>query len=160
MDSEEKLSFNINDIKSCQRNRYPMLFVDKITECVPLKYAKGIKNWSFNEWFFPGHFEGSPNVPGSILLESVTQVFLMTFLCTDECRGFKALSSKMNNARFTRKIIPGERMETTAICDSFRRGIARGRADARVGGELAFSVELTIVVPDILNGFSPLKSVV
>ena len=46
------LSFNIPGIMKCQQNRYPMLFIDKVTECVPLKYAKGYKLFSYNEWYF------------------------------------------------------------------------------------------------------------
>ena len=47
------LSFDIMQIQECQRNRYPLLFIDKVIEAVPGKYAKAIKNFTFNEWFFP-----------------------------------------------------------------------------------------------------------
>ena len=63
---EEKLSFDLMGIQSCQRNRYPLLFVDKITEAIPGKSAKGIKNFTFNEWYFPAHFDDDPNVPGFV----------------------------------------------------------------------------------------------
>ena len=44
------------EIQTYQQNRYPLLFVDMITDAVPGKYAKGYKNFSYNEWFFPVHF--------------------------------------------------------------------------------------------------------
>ena len=49
------LSFDIPGIMSCQQNRYPMLFIDQITECEPLKYAKGYKLFTYNEWYFHGN---------------------------------------------------------------------------------------------------------
>ena len=51
-----ELSYDIPGIKKCQQNRYPLLFVDKIFEVVPGISAKGVKCFSYNEWFFPAHF--------------------------------------------------------------------------------------------------------
>ena len=69
-----------NDIQKYQQNRHPILFLDYIDEVIPGKYAKGYKCFSFTEWYFPAHFPDDPNVPGFILIESLTQLFLMTFL--------------------------------------------------------------------------------
>ena len=49
-------------IQQYQQNRYPCLFIDYVCELVPGKFAKGYKNFSFNEWFFPCHFPDEPNV--------------------------------------------------------------------------------------------------
>ena len=90
MELESKIrSYSLSEIKECQQNRFPMLFVDRITEAVPGEYAKGFKNFSYNEWFFPTHYEDDPNVPGFIQVEALVQVFLMTFLTLDEYRGMK-----------------------------------------------------------------------
>jgi 3-hydroxyacyl-[acyl-carrier-protein] dehydratase len=145
--------FDILGIQSCQRNRYPMLFIDRITECVPLKYAKGCKLFSYNEWYFPGHFEKKPNVPGTILVESLAQCFLMSFLCTEEARASSAMSNKFQNIRFYRKVLPGDVLDIEATCTSFRRGIAIGTAVGRVNGALAVSLDATIVVPKLLERF-------
>ena len=77
------LSFDIPGIMSCQQNRYPMLFIDRITECVPLKYAKGYKLFSYNEWYFHGYETTSPKVWSAIQIEAMSQIFLMTFLTRD-----------------------------------------------------------------------------
>ena len=67
----EVLSFDIPGILLCQKNRYPLLFVDSISEVIPGVSAKGVKNFTYNEWFFPAHFDGDPNVPGFIQIESL-----------------------------------------------------------------------------------------
>ena len=52
--------YDINFIKSSQQNRFPLLFIDKIIELKPGKSVTAIKNFTYNEWFFPGHFGASP----------------------------------------------------------------------------------------------------
>ena len=82
MSQEDKVfNFDINGIKKCQRNRHPLLFIDQIVEAIPGVSAKGIKCFSYNEWFFPAHFDDEPNVPGFIQVECLVQTFIMTFLC-------------------------------------------------------------------------------
>ena len=147
------LAFDIPGIMSCQQNRYPMLFIDRITECVPLKYAKGYKLFSYNEWYFHGYETTSPKVWSAIQIEAMSQIFLMTFLTADECRGYVAVSNKFNKVQLFRKIVPGDKLEFEATLDSFRRGIARGKVKGHVNGALACSMECTIVVPKLFGNF-------
>lgn len=156
--NDEKI-FNLDayEIQQYQQNRYPLLFVDKITEAMPGKYAKGYKNFSYNEWFFPAHFEDEPNVPGFIQVEALTQVFIMTFLTIPEYKGKKTGFVAIKNAKFKRKIIPGDVLETEALLDSFKRGVAKGKAIGYVNGDVACTVELEIVIPDVMNQYIPKK---
>lgn len=147
------LSFDMPGIMACQQNRYPMLFIDKVTECIPLKYAKGYKLFSYNEWYFHGYDITSPKVWNVIQIEAMSQMFLMTFLTTDECLGKIAMSSKFNKVNFLKKIEPGDKLELEAVLDSFNRGIARGKVTGHVDGKLACSMECTIIVPDLLGNF-------
>jgi 3-hydroxyacyl-[acyl-carrier-protein] dehydratase len=62
------------EIQKYQQNRYPCFFVDCIEEAIPGKSARGFKNFSYNEWFFPAHFEDEPNVPGFVQIETGTGV--------------------------------------------------------------------------------------
>lgn len=144
-------------IQEYQQNRYPLLFVDKITEAVPGVSAKGFKNFTYNEWFFPAHFEDEPNVPGFVQIETLTQVFLMTFLTLPEHKGKKTGFVAVKNARFRKKIVPGDRLDMEAELKSFRRGLAIGTCTGYVGGEIACSVELEIAIPDVMNQFIPKK---
>jgi len=147
------LSFDIPGIMSCQQNRYPMLFIDRVTECVPRKYAKGYKLFSYNEWYFHGYETTSPKVWNVIQIEAMSQIFLMTFLTADECRGYVAMSNKFDKVQFLRKIVPGDKLELEATLDSFGRGVARGKVKGHVNGALACSMECTIVVPKLFGNF-------
>ena len=160
MDQELKPLKNLDAlaIQQYQKNRYPLLFIDFVNEVVPGEKARGFKNFTFNEWFFPAHFEDEPNVPGFVQIESLTQMFLMTFLSLPGNQGKKTGFVSIENARFKRKIIPGDRLDIEATLKSYRRGLAKGASIGYVNGELACSAELVIVIPDILDEFRPKKS--
>lgn len=151
------LNFDIPGIKECQLNRYPLLFVDKIVEVVPGLSATGIKCFSYNEWFFPAHFEDEPSVPGFIQIETLVQTFIMTFLSIQENRGKKTNFVSVDNVKFRRMIVPGEQMIINAKLDSFKRGIAKGSAESFVDGEPACRADFVVTLPDILNSFKPTK---
>lgn len=150
-----KLSFGIPEIMKYQQNRHPLLFVDKVTEVVPGKFAKGKKAFTFNEWYFPAHFEGDPNVPGFVQIESLVQVFLMTFLTLDGQAGQKTSFVSLDQVKFKRKIIPGDTLNIYAELENFKRGIAKGFAVSDVDGEAAVSATFTIAIPDVLANFRP-----
>ena len=104
------------DIQLIQRiipHRYPFLLVDKVFEIDDLKSATGIKNVTFNEPFFQGHFPGAPIMPGITMIEALAQTaavmvgvslgladknLLIYFLGIDNCK-------------FRRKVVPGDRLE-------------------------------------------------
>ncbi len=142
-------------IQQYQQNRYPCFFVDWIEEAIPGKSAKGYKNFTFNEWFFPAHFEDEPNVPGFIQIETLTQVFLMTFLTMPENKGKKTGFVSVKNANFKKKIIPGQRLDIEATLDFYSRGLAKGKVKGMIKGELACDAELVIAVPDVMTQFRP-----
>ena len=142
-------------IQQYQQNRYPCLFIDYVCELVPGKFAKGYKNFSFNEWFFPCHFPDEPNVPGFIQIEALTQMFLMTFLSLPGNKGKKTSFITVNNAHFKKKIVPGMRLDIESTCKMYRRGVAIGSSKGYVDGELACEAEFTVAIPDVLNQFKP-----
>lgn len=147
----EFMTCSVEEIMTFQQNRYPMLFIDTVSECVPGKYAKGFKLFSYNEWYFHGYDTSAPKVWNAIQIEAMSQMFLMTFLTLDECRGAIAMSNRFDQVEFKRKIEPGDRLDLIANLHSFRRGIAKGDVKGYVGGQLACSMECTIVVPDIVG---------
>ncbi len=148
-------TLDINEIIRCQRNRYPVLLIDKILDLVPGERATGIKCFTYNEWFFPGHFDDEPNVPGFIQIESLVQTFILTFLCKEEYIGMKTNFVSINNIKFKRKIIPGDVLRINAILTSFKRGVAVGTAISYVDNEIACSAEFVVSVPAILDQFKP-----
>ena len=150
---DKVLSFDIPGIMSCQQNRFPMLFVDKITECIPLKHAKGYKLFTYNEWYFQGCEAPFPKVWNAILVEAMSQVFLMTFLTDNECKGKVAMSNKFNNVHFLRKVEPGDKLEFEAFLDSFKYGIAKGNVIGYLDEQKACSMECVIIIPDLFGKF-------
>ena len=144
-------------IQQYQQNRYPCFFLDYMEEAVPGKSARGYKNFTFNEWFFPAHFPDEPNVPGFIQIESLTQMFLMTFLTMPENKGKKTGFVSLEKAQFKKKIVPGNRLDIQAELTSYRRGLAKGTSVGYINGEVACSAVLLIAIPDILNQFIPVK---
>lgn len=150
---ENGLTFDIPGIKECQQNRYPLLFIDKIIDVIPGESATGIKSFSYNEWFFPAHFEDDPSVPGFVQIETLVQTFIMTFLTIDEHRGKKTNFLNIDNVKFRRMIVPGEQLIVYAKLESFRRGIAKGYAESFVNDEPACRADFLVSLPDILNKY-------
>ena len=148
-------TLDINGIIKHQRNRFPVLLIDKIIDLVPGDRATGIKCFTYNEWFFPGHFDDEPNVPGFVQIESLVQTFILTFLCNEEYAGMKTNFVSINNIKFKRKIVPGDVLTIEATLKSFRRGIAIGEASSFVDKDPACSAEFVVAVPDILDQFKP-----
>jgi 3-hydroxyacyl-[acyl-carrier-protein] dehydratase len=149
------LFFDVPGIKQCQQNRYPLLFIDNAFDVFPGVEAKATKCFSYNEWFFPAHFEDEPSVPGFIQVETLVQTFIMTFLTLEEHKGKKTNFVSIDNVKFKRKIVPGEKLVIHAKLDSLRRGIAKGSAEGFVDNQLACRADFIVVLPDVINTFKP-----
>lgn len=94
-------------------------------------------------------------MPGFVQIEALTQMFLMSFLTIEGNEGKKTSFVSIENAKFKRKIIPGERLDIISDLKFYRRGIAKGTSTGYVNGVLACSIDLVITIPDILKGFRP-----
>jgi hypothetical protein len=147
-------NLNAYEIQRYQQNRYPLLFVDEIVEAYPGQSAKGVKCFSYNEWFFPAHFEDEPVVPGFVQIEALTQVFLMSFLTLPEYKGKKTGFISVKN-RFWKKIVPGQRLDIEATLNRLRHGLAVGISEGYVDGALACRAELEIAIPDVMGQLRP-----
>lgn len=138
----------IDEIKKIQNNRYPLLFIDRMLKINPGTYAKALKCYSYNEWFFPAHFEDEPNVPGFVLVESMVQTFIMTFLTIPEHNGKKTSFINITNVKFFKQVIPGDTIVLEATLDHFKRGIAKGKVVSKRDNVLVCKGEFTVALPD------------
>lgn len=148
---------NIIDIIKHQRNRYPVLLIDRVIDLDPGISATGVKNFTYNEWFFPGHFDDEPNVPGFVQVEALVQAFILTFLCLPEYSGMKTNFTNIDNIRFKRKIVPGDTLFSHAKLISLKRGLAKGTVTGFVQDELTVSADFTVIIPDVFNKYFPTK---
>lgn len=147
----------IVEILKTQQNKNPLLFLDKILSVIPGKSAKGMKNFTYNEWFFPVHYEDDPNVPGFIQVETLVQTFIMTFLTLPGNKGKKTNFLDIKNFSFRRKIVPGDCLVIDAELLSFKRGFAKGFAKGCIGKTIACYGEFHCSLPDELERFIPKK---
>jgi 3-hydroxyacyl-[acyl-carrier-protein] dehydratase len=151
------LSFDAFELQKYEPNRYPFLYIDRVTECVPGKYAKGYKNLTNNEWFFPIHYKNEPIMPVVLQVEALNQMLTIPFTTIPGNEGAEPLGYKVN-ATLRKKIRPGDRLDIEAYVTSYSRGLCKGYAKGYVDGELACEVETTMVIPEVFNKYRPKKT--
>ena len=127
-------------------HRYPFLLVDKVLELERNQRIRAIKNVTFNEPYFMGHFPGRPVMPGVLILEALAQTGAVAILSLPENKGKIAYFGAVDKCRFKGKVIPGDRLclETRIIRKKGPMGI--GEATARVGGKIVARAELTFMI--------------
>lgn len=151
--SEKKIiTLDADELQAYEPNRYPFLFIDRVTECVPGEYAKGYKNFTQNEWFFPKHYEGHAFVPAAVQTETLSQMITIPFTTLPGITDVNVVGSRWS-AAFHREIHPGDRLDIEAFVKSYNRGVGKGYAKSYVDGQLACEVEVTLIVPSDFNKF-------
>lgn len=140
------ISLNIKEIQNIIPHRYPFLFVDAVEVLEPLKGAIGYKNVTMNEYFFQGHFPKEPVLPGVIIIEALAQVGAIALLYDEKFRGKLVYFGGIKNARFRKKVVPGDRLRLQVEIIKLKGPIGIGKAIATVDGEIACECELTFAV--------------
>ena len=132
----------------------PFLMIDKVTEVLPGKYAKGYKNLTNNEWYFPKYFEDHPNMPGALQLEAMAQMLTVAITTIEGLQG-KITHALEHKVRFKKEVFPGDRLDISTELISWRRGIGIGQGTCYVEGKEVSSAKMTITIPEILEQFIP-----
>ncbi|MCP4046683.1 MAG: 3-hydroxyacyl-ACP dehydratase FabZ [Gammaproteobacteria bacterium] len=128
-------------------HRYPFLLIDRVNSYTlePEITLTGIKNVSANEPFFAGHFPGNPVMPGVLILESMAQacgVLAYVAYATEGDLGGIYYLVKIDNARFTRKVVPGDQLLLEVTQKRLMRGMGKYEALASVNGERVASCDI------------------
>ena len=140
------MELNSNQIAEILPHRYPFALVDRITDMELGKWAKGIKCVSVNEQFFCGHFPQEHVMPGVLILEALAQVGAVAILSEPENKGKLVLFGGVKNARFKRKVIPGDVLQLRCELTRRKGNIGFGTCEATVNGETACTAELIFAV--------------
>lgn len=128
---------DITQIQTVLPHRYPFLLVDRIVEYEEGKRVVGIKNVTFNEPFFQGHFPGAPVMPGVLIIEAMAQTAGVLMLGDIPDRETKLVFfTGIDEAKFRKPVVPGDqlRMELTVL--RYRPRYIRLRGEAYVDGHL------------------------
>ncbi len=140
-------TMDIEKIMSLLPHRYPFLLIDRVVDYSiegEHKTLRAIKNVSFNEIFFLGHFPGKPVLPGVLILEAMAQAtgVLAFTLSSKPKQGELYYFASIDNARFKRPVVPGDQLVLDVEFIKERRGIASFRGEASVDGQIACHADL------------------
>ena len=139
------LPVNTPEIERLLPHRYPFLLVDRVVEFEKDKRVLAYKNVTCNEPFFTGHFPGRPVMPGVLVVEALAQAGgLLTQLSRDPGAGdgqtFYLV--KVDNAKFSRMVVPGDKLELEVELKRRIRNMAQYAGIARVDGEQVACAEI------------------
>ena len=142
--------FSLEQIQNLLPHRYPFALVDRVIEYVPGKRAVGLKNVTFNEPHFQGHFPGRPLMPGVLIVEAMAQVggIVLTQM-PDSPAGGLFVFGGIDKVRFRRPVVPGDQLIlTTELLWVKRKRFGKMFGRAEVDGQLACEGELMFSLVD------------
>jgi len=135
--------FNTQQIEKTLPHRYPFLLVDKIIELTD-QYIVGVKNVTFNEPFFVGHFPGNPIMPGVLQIEALAQTGgILAINSSGNAGDYDTYFLKIDNCKFKSKVVPGDTMILKMeLLSPIRRGICEMRGTVFVGNKIVTEADL------------------
>jgi 3-hydroxyacyl-[acyl-carrier-protein] dehydratase len=143
----EPLQLDMQAILERLPHRYPFLLVDRVLECNPGHSIRALKNVTYNEPYFPGHFPGRPVMPGVIIIEAMAQTagilcFITANVIPDAQTRFYFVG--IDKARFRRPVVPGDQLVLTAQLQRSLKGIWRFATAASVGEHEVAHAEMMV----------------
>ena len=136
---------DIKEIMEIIPHRYPFLLIDKVIKLEENKIT-AIKNVTANEHYFQGHFPTEPVMPGVLIIESLAQAGAVALLSKDEFKGKIAYFAGINNAKFRRKVVPGDTLRLEVELTKIRGKAGVGYGIAYVEDKKVCEGELTFMV--------------
>jgi UDP-3-O-[3-hydroxymyristoyl] N-acetylglucosamine deacetylase / 3-hydroxyacyl-[acyl-carrier-protein] dehydratase len=142
-DPTQQPIYNSQQIEKTLPHRYPFLLVDKIIELTDT-YIVGIKNVTFNEPFFVGHFPGNPIMPGVLQIEALAQTGGILAINSMANGGqYDTYFLKIDNCKFKQKVVPGDTMVMKMeLLNPIRRGIVEMRGTVYVANKVVTEADL------------------
>ncbi|MEM6867470.1 MAG: 3-hydroxyacyl-ACP dehydratase FabZ [Cyanobacteria bacterium P01_C01_bin.121] len=148
-DNAPQKTFTLEEIQQLLPHRYPFALVDRIIDYVPSEKAVGIKNVTFNEPHFQGHFPGRPLMPGVLIVEAMAQVGGIVLSQMPGVDGRLCVFAGIDKVKFRRPVVPGDQLIiTTELITIKRMRFGKMKARAEVDGQLACEGILMFSVVD------------
>lgn len=144
----------VMDIRKIQKilpHRYPMLLVDRVLEMTGTDRALGIKNVTFNDVFFQGHFPGTPIFPGVLIVEALAQLGGLLLSAKLEHTGKIAVLLSLDGVKIRHPVVPGDQLILEAVAVRVKARTGHIRAKAFVGDKLAAEAEIKFMLVDAEN---------
>ena len=139
------------DIRRIQRilpHRYPMLLVDRVLEIVGDQKAVGIKNVTFNDIFFQGHYPGTPIMPGVLIVEAMAQLGGLLLSQKLEHTGKLAVLLSMDKVKMRQPVVPGDQLLLEAVTVRVKSRTGHVRCKAFVEDKLACEADIKFMLVD------------
>lgn len=135
-----------NEVRSLLPQDYPFIFVDSVLDYEVNDHITCLKNVSFNEWFFPGHFPDNPIFPGVLLIEGMAQSLILlhklSISKTEDSEKKIFLFTGIKKARFLDKVKPGDQIIYTCKFIRVIENAIFAEAEAMVGDKVVAKAEL------------------
>lgn len=139
-------SLTTTEIMKIIPHRHPFLLIDKVEDYEPGQFAVAYKNFTYDEYFFRGHFPEYPIVPGVLTVEALAQTGAVAILSQEEFKGKIAVFAGIDNCKFKRAIVPGDTVRLETKITAVRGPVGLGEAVATVDGKVAVQATLKFAI--------------